>query len=138
MFSDELMACVAVAQVGWARAAWWAVWDGERVHEQRRRSWRGIAVSPDGASADGLALRFERGEPIEVTTGPAFTRKTPLRVTGTVRGRAIDAPGLLDESSGRHARHTAWEWSAGAGEGVVWNLVRGLHDGVPLGAHGVA
>ena len=101
------------------------------MHERRRRSWRGIAVDADGAAAEGIDLMFSRGEPIEVTTGPAWTRKTPLRVTGTVLGRAVDAPGLLDESAGRHARHTAWTWSAGAGDGVVWNLVRGLHDGSP-------
>ena len=76
------------------------------------------------------------GQAIEVTTGPAWTRKTPLRVTGTVLGRTIDAPGLLDESAGRHARRTAWRWSAGAGvaesgSNVVWNLVEGLHYGDP-------
>ena len=36
----------------------------------------------------------------------------------------------------RHARRTAWRWSAGAGvassgAAVVWNLVEGLHDGSP-------
>jgi hypothetical protein len=46
----------------------------------------------------------------------------------------ISADGLLDESAGRHARHTAWRWSAGAGvaqsgAAVTWNLVAGLHDG---------
>ena len=71
-----------------------------------------------------------------MTTGPAWTRKTPLRVTGTVLGREIDVPGLLDESAGRHARRTSWMWSAGAGVAesgaqVVWNLVDGLHDGSP-------
>ena len=81
-------------------------------------------------------MTLERGEPIEVTTGPAWTRKTPLRVTGNVLGIEIDAPGLLDESAGRHARRTSWMWSAGAGvtetgAQVVWNLVDGLHDGSP-------
>src|SRR5262249_17194689 len=66
----------------------------------------------------------------------AFTRKTPLRVRGTVLGREIDLPGLLDESHGRHARRTAWRWAAGAGTSsagasVVWDLVEGLHDGSP-------
>jgi len=97
------------------------VWDGERLHEGTRNRFD---------------LTLERGTPIEVTTGPAWTRKTPLRVTGEVLGRRIDAPGLLDESSGRHARRTAWRWSAGAGIAesgaqVVWNLVEGLRDGSP-------
>jgi hypothetical protein len=66
-----------------------------------------------------------------------WTRKTPVAVRGEVRvgGRvlAVDAEGLLDESGGRHPRHTAWRWSAGvgqtpAGARVTWNLVAGLHD----------
>jgi len=49
------------------------------------------------------------------------------------RTLAVDARGLIDETAGYHARHTAWEWSAGAGiaeggEAVVWNLVAGVHD----------
>jgi hypothetical protein len=56
-----------------------------------------------------------------------------VRVTGTVDGRPVDLPGLLDESWGFHARRTTWWWSAGAGTAadgtpVVWNLVDGVHD----------
>jgi hypothetical protein len=67
-----------------------------------------------------------------------WTRKTPVRVEGFAvvgdRRIEIEADGLLDESAGRHARHTAWRWSAGAGvaasgAAVTWNLVAGLHDG---------
>jgi hypothetical protein len=120
-FGPDLQLCVAWAKVGWLRRSWWAVWDGSRLHE--------------GKDAP-FSLSYEKGSPIEVTTGPAFTRKTPLRVTGTVLGRSIDLPGLMDESHGRHARRTAWMWSAGAGVSasgapVVWNLVDGLHDGSP-------
>jgi len=120
-FGPELMLCVAHARVGVLRRSWWAVWDGERLHEGRRAPFE---------------LSLEHGTPIEVTTGPAWTRKTPLRVTGNVLGRSIDLPGLLDESAGRHARRTAWRWSAGAGvaesgAAVVWNLVEGLHDRSP-------
>jgi hypothetical protein len=67
-----------------------------------------------------------------------WTRKRGgVRVRGTavVDGRElpVDALGLLDESAGYHARHTAWRWSAGvgvaeSGEPVAWNLVDGLHD----------
>jgi hypothetical protein len=141
-FGPDAMLCVARAQVGPARAAWWAVWDGERLHERTRRSWRGVTVEPSRATvSDGdvrIELALAGGQPIEVTTGPAWTRKTPLRVTGTalVGGRriAVDADGLLDESAGRHARRTSWRWSAGAGvassgAAVTWNLVEGLHDG---------
>ena len=45
--------------------------------------------------------------------------QAPVRATGlvTLEGRtlAVDARGLIDETAGYHARHTAWEWSAGAG-----------------------
>ncbi len=120
-FGPDGMLCIGHARVGVLRRSWWAVWDGERLHEGTR---------------DRFDLTLERGTPIEVTTGPAWTRKTPLRVTGTVLGREIDLPGLLDESAGRHARRTSWMWSAGAGIAesgaqVVWNLVDGLHDGSP-------
>lgn len=120
-FGPDVMLCVAHARVGVIRRSWWAVWDGTQLHEGTRAPF---------------TLALERGTPIEVTTGPAFTRKTPLRVRGTVLGKAIDLPGLLDESHGRHARRTAWMWSAGAGlttDGtpVVWNLVDGLHDRTP-------
>jgi hypothetical protein len=120
-FGPDVMLCVASARVGVLRRSWWAVWDGERLHEGRKAPF---------------ALSLERGTPIEVRTGPAWTRKTPLRVRGTVLGREIDLPGLMDESAGRHARRTAWRWAAGAGTAesgaaVVWNLVEGLHDGSP-------
>jgi len=131
-FGPELMLCVAQARVGPLARAWWAVWDGTL-----RQGTRGVRVQAGRATARGaLDLRLEAGTPIEVTTGPAWTRKTPLRVTGTVGGREIDLPGLLDESAGRHARRTSWLWSAGAGvaesgAAVVWNLVEGMHDGSP-------
>ena len=58
-----------------------------------------------------------------------------MRGWAAVGGRrlAVDAAGLVDESAGYHARHTAWRWSAGvgvaeSGEPVAWNLVAGLHD----------
>ncbi len=119
-FGPDVMLCAATARVGLVRASWWAVWDGHELREGRR------AGAPE--------LAFAPGRAIEATTGPTWTRKTPGRVTGTVLGRAIDAPGLLDESAGRHPRHTAWLWSAGAGvaesgAAVMWNLVDGMHPG---------
>jgi Protein of unknown function (DUF2804) len=131
-FGAELTLCVAQASVGPIGRSWWAVWDGEL-----REGARGVRVLPGRASVRGeLDLALAHGTAIEVTTGPAWTRKTPLRVTGTVGGRSIDLPGLLDESAGRHARRTAWRWAAGAGVAesgadVVFNLVEGLHDGSP-------
>ncbi|HET6548345.1 MAG TPA: DUF2804 family protein [Solirubrobacter sp.] len=118
-FGPDVMLCVASARVGLLRRSWWAVWDGAALVQGTRAPFE---------------LSLERGEPIEATTGAAWTRKTPLRVRGTVLGRPIDAPGLLDESAGRHPRRTSWLWSAGAGvaesgAAVIWNLVEGMHDG---------
>src|SRR4051812_48220915 len=131
-FGPDLMLCVASARVGLLRRSWWAVC--ERSGDERSARGRGTRLH-EGTRAP-FQLTLEQGTPIEVTTGPAWTRKTPLRVTGTVLGRAIDLPGLLDESAGRHPRRTAWRWSAGAGvassgAAVVWNLVEGLHDRSP-------
>jgi hypothetical protein len=130
-FSGEAMLCVARARVGVARTAWWAVWDGSAL----RSGSRGVSVSAERACVRGvLDLTLSPGRPIEATTGPAWTRKAPLRVSGTLLGRPFSAAGLLDESAGRHARRTSWLWSAGAGvaesgEEVVWNLVAGMHPG---------
>ena len=62
------------------------------------------------------------------------------RGTVVLDGRAIDvdAPGLVDDSAGYHARETAWDWCAGAGRAadgraVAWNLVAGVHD-APTGS----
>ncbi len=129
-FGPELMLCAAWAEVGVARVSWWAVWDGASLREGYKRSWRGTRVGASGAQVDGvLSLRVERGRAIEARTGDTWTRKTPVAVRGTALGRPIACDGLLDESEGRHPRHTAWLWSAGVGPGVAWNFCDGLHDG---------
>jgi hypothetical protein len=129
-FGPDAMLCVAWAEVGVARVAWWAVWDSVSLDEGYRRSWRGVRVDAAGARVEGvLSLRISRGRSIEARTGDTWTRKTPVAVEGFVRGRGFAADGLLDESAGRHPRHTSWLWSCGVGEGVAWNLCDGLHDG---------
>jgi hypothetical protein len=45
----------------------------------------------------------------------------------------VHARGIVDDSDGRHDRHTFWRWSAGVGVAedgspVAWNLVDGIHD----------
>jgi hypothetical protein len=67
-----------------------------------------------------------------------WTRKRAgLAVTGDVvvdgAEHRVVARGVLDDSAGYHARHTAWCWSAGVGATVDgmpvgWNLVDGVHD----------
>jgi hypothetical protein len=137
-FGPDVMLCVATASVGGLRRSWWAVWDGERLHE----GTRGVALPGSHASVrDGgveLDLALEGGRAVQAHNDVAWTVKTPLRVTGTVmlgdRRRALDAPGLYDLSRGRHPRRTSWLWSAGAGTTaagvpVFWNLVEGMFEG---------
>ena len=135
-FGPGLMLCAASVRVGPLRSAWWAVWDGERLHERTYRRRGPVQVAPGRVTVPGvLDLELDLGAPWAVRTGPMWTRKRPARVRGTALGRAVDLPGLVDESAGRHPRRMAWLWSAGAGEladgrPVTWNLVDGLHDGV--------
>jgi hypothetical protein len=135
-FGPELMLCAASARIGPARTSWWAVWDGERLHERTFRRAAPVEATPERVHVDGvLDLVVEPGIPWAARSGEMWTRKRPARVHGMALGRSVDLPGLVDESAGRHARTMAWWWSAGAGRlvdgrAVTWNLVEGLHDSV--------
>src|SRR4051794_23323629 len=118
-FGPDVMLCVAAARVGRLHRSWWAVWDGSQLREGTRVAELSPAraVVRDGDTT--LDLGWEGGTAVRADSPVAATVKTPLRVTGTVvlgdRRIALDAPGLLDLSRGRHPRRTAWRWSAGAG-----------------------
>jgi hypothetical protein len=134
-FGPGVMLCAATARVGPARTAWWAVWDGERLHERTYRRHGPVLATPGRVLVPGvLDLVVEPGAPWAVRTGAMWMRKRPARVHGTALGRPVELRGLVDESAGRHPRRMSWWWSAGAGEladgrAVTWNLVDGLHDG---------
>jgi hypothetical protein len=138
-FGPELMLCAAVARIGPATAAWWAVWDGATLTERSLRRSGRLVVTPSRVSVPGvMELSVDDGAPVEVVSPHGsqyiWTRKRGgVRVRGTALGKQVDAPGLVDESAGYHARRTAWLWSAGvgaltSGEPVAWNLVDGVHD----------
>jgi Protein of unknown function (DUF2804) len=121
-YGPDLMLCAARGRIGPVPFSWWAVWDGERLHEGRRRPFE---------------LELAGGAEIEVVSPHgrqyAWTCKRPVRARGRFEGRRFELPGIVDESAGYHARHTAWRWSAGVGtlvtgEPVAWNLVDGIHD----------
>src|SRR3954469_2428626 len=154
VWGPDLMLCAGVVRVGGVPQCFWAVWDRERlVLRQRTRMRLGAVALPDGfvrVRDAGVAIDLAlapAGEPVAAESGHdggghIFTRKLPITARGTVvldgRSVAIDAPGLVDDSSGRHARETAWEWCAGAGRtadgrAVTWNLVAGIHD-APTGS----
>ena len=146
-FGQDAMLCAAVARVGVVRRSWWAVWDratGEFA-EGGRRGARGVEVSPGRVRVPGvLTLDVGQAASVEVVSPHgseyAWTRKrggVPVRGVATLNGRGleVDLLGLVDESAGYHARHTAWRWSAGVGTlesglPVAWNLVEGMHDNV--------
>jgi hypothetical protein len=134
-FGPELMLCAASARIGPVGTAWWAVWDGERLHERTYRRAARVVATPERVAVDGvLDLVVEPGAPWAVRTGDIWTCKRPARVRGVALGLDVDLPGLVDESAGRH-RSLSWRWSAGAGSlvdgrAVTWNLVDGLHDGL--------
>jgi hypothetical protein len=134
-FGPDVMLCAALAHVGPFASSWWAVWDGARLVERTVR--RAIAVTAGSVSVDGIELAVGPGAEIEVVSPHGaqyiWTRKRTARVTGNVRGRAVDLHGIVDESAGYHARQTCWWWSCGvgvlaSGEPVAWNLVDGVHD----------
>src|SRR3954454_23343532 len=154
VWGPRLRLCAGVVRVGGVPQCFWAVWDRERgVLRERTRKRLGTVALPDGAvwvRDDDVAIDLAlapAGEPVAVRSvhdagGEIFTRKAPVAARGTVAldGRTIDvdAPGLVDDSSGRHARDTAWEWCSGAGRaadgrGGAWNLVAGIHD-APAGS----
>jgi Protein of unknown function (DUF2804) len=140
VFGEDVMACFGVVRIGGLPQAFWAVLDGAELRE-RTRFRTGAVELRDGIVRvrDVADLVVEpAGEAIEVTSRHGaqqiWTRKTPARVHGTLAGRAVDLPALIDDSAGYHARVTEWEWAAGAGlssdgRDVRWNLVTGIHDG---------
>src|SRR4051794_21483179 len=142
------MLCAGIVRVGGVPQCFWAVWDRSRgVLRERTRMRLGAVALPGGAGRGrdgGVAIDLAlapAGAPVAVTSthggAEVRTRKAPVVARGSVtlggRAIAVDAPGLVDDSDGRHARETAWEWCAGAGRdaggrAVAWNLVAGIHD----------
>jgi hypothetical protein len=139
VYGPDVQMCVGVAHIGPAYQAFWA------VHNRRTDEFRDRAALWPIVHFDETSARFDRvdvtyrpaGEPVQVVTMhgayPIWTRKTPVRITGTIDGISIDSPGLVDETAGHHARVTRWLWSAGCGTSdtgaaITWNLVEGVHD----------
>ncbi len=143
LYGEELMLCAANVRVGVLPQAFWATWDRRELHEK-------TVFRPGGVVLDDDAARFGRadltltpdGDAMAVTSrhGDSYiwTRKQPVRATGTVDGRAVELRGLIDDSAGYHARRTDWRWCAGIGETpegnvLAFNIVVGVHD-APVGS----
>lgn len=139
VYGPEAQLCVGIARIGGAYQAFWAVHNRTAdTFRDKAAMWPIARFDETTARFDGVDIGYTRaGDPVEVVSRhgkhPIWTRKTPVRVTGTVDGIDIDSPGLVDESAGHHARVTQWLWSAGcgtseSGEQITWNLVDGVHD----------
>jgi Protein of unknown function (DUF2804) len=149
VYGPELSACVCSVQVGPARQGFWAVWDraAGRLHERTRMGRAGIELGPGSARVHQPGIELDLTHPetagVEVVCpngrAYAWTRKQAgIPVRGRLRldggeQREIAGEGVIDDSAGYHARHTAWRWSAGVGSAedgtpVAWNLVEGMND----------
>jgi hypothetical protein len=143
LYGDDLMLCAATVRIAGLPQAFWAIWDRHALRERTVFRPGGVRLGDAAARFGPARLRLASdGEPMAVTSrhGDSYiwTRKQPVRATGTVDGRTVDLRGLLDDSAGYHARRTDWRWCAGVGEGadgtpLAWNLVEGVHD-APTGS----
>ena len=139
-YGPEVMACVGDARIGPFRQRFWAVCEPGRPVVDGRGG-----VSFDGSramvSARDVAIDLLVEEDGGVETRHAdevWTRKqagVQVRGSISVQGREyeVDCLGAVDETRGRHRRHTTWMWSAGGGfatngQRIGWNLVTGVND----------
>jgi hypothetical protein len=140
LYGEDLMLCAANVRVGVLPQAFWATWDRRALREKTVFRPGAVVLDDDAARFGGgvADLRLvPDGDAMAVTSrhGDSYiwTRKRPVRATGTVDGRAVELRGLIDDSAGYHARRTDWWWCAGvgesaAGEALAWNVVAGVHD----------
>jgi hypothetical protein len=151
VFSEQLMACAAVVQVGPARQSFWALYrrgedrlaERTRLLPRRRELYlgRGRMLLRDRGLELDLALAEEPGIQARCPNARQYvwTRKQAgIAAYGTLTlagqaPQAIDARAVIDDTAGYHARHTEWWWSAGVGESLegaplAWNLVSGVND----------
>lgn len=145
------MLCAGIAHVGGIPQSWWAVWDRTtRVLDEHTlfvRPRAGVRLRPGRVTVRdrGTAIDLVVDEIAGVETvcphgaGWIWTRKQAgVAIRGSVRLRdgrelRVDCFGAVDDTVGYHARHTAWQWSAGVGttadgRACGWNLVAGVND----------
>jgi hypothetical protein len=148
-YGPDVMACVGIARIGPLRQHFWAVCEPGRPVVARTTLGRG-GVSMTGSRAlvetgdVRIDLTVEEDGGVETRHADrVWTRKqagVPVRGSIKVSDRSltIDCLGAVDDTEGRHRRHTTWRWSAGVGRGsggerVGWNLVTGVND-EPVGS----
>ena len=147
-YGPELMLCAGDAHIGPLRQRFWAALtpDGAILEKTALVGSGGLRISGPHLSIDAPRLRARlevtEGEGVETVSrhGDSYiwTRKqagVPVNGLVELNGRPIQVQceGVVDDSAGYHARHTAWRWSAGVGRTedgrrIGWNLVTGVHD----------
>jgi hypothetical protein len=154
-FQEDLMLCEARVQVGPFAQTFFALLDrpsGELIERTRLRlpGTAGDVQMPNPGELVIAArelrgvLSVGSGTPWEATCdnggrNEVGTRKqagVPVKgglASADGRSWQIDGSGVIDETDGRHPRHTVWNWSAGVGttrdgRTVGWNLVEGVND----------
>ena len=156
VYGPDLMCCFGVVTIAGLPQEFWAVWDREaKILRERTHFRRGFVALDHGrvrVRDRGVAidLAFDEragGTPVEASSPHGdhtiWTRKradVPFSGSVVLDGvaRPLVARGVIDDTEGRHARHTQWSWSAGVGaaetgEAIAWNLVTGVHD-APTGS----
>jgi hypothetical protein len=157
VFSEELMACAALVQIGPARQSFWALYERPpgTVRERTRMLPRAreLSLARGDAGAPGRLRIRDLGVQLDALleeeagvqalcphgAGEVWTRKQAgvrahgsLSIDGGPR-RELEALAVIDDTAGHHARRTEWWWSAGVGVGadgraLAWNLVQGVND----------
>jgi hypothetical protein len=152
VFGEELMLCVARAEIGPLAQSFWVLWDRTGRRHQAYASLRpgSREVRMEGPEVEidspGLRASLRLGQCLAIESicpsgsGWGWTRKragVPIEGTVEIPGRRwrVSARGVDDESAGYHRRQTSWHWSAGVGRAedgrrVAWNLVAGVNDPV--------
>jgi uncharacterized protein DUF2804 len=151
LFAEELMLCVARAEIGPLQQSFWVLWDRERrrqlAHTALRPGSREVRMNGPlvEIDADGLRASLRLGESAALESicpsgsGWGWTRKragVPIEASVSLPGGRhweLTAAGIEDESAGYHRRRTSWCWSAGVGRAadgrdLAWNLVEGVND----------
>jgi hypothetical protein len=138
LYGEDVMLCAANVRVGGLPQAFWATWDRRELREKTVFRPGAVTLGDDAARFGDAELALEPdGDAMEVTSrhGDSYiwTRKRPVRASGTVGGRRVELRGLIDDSAGYHARRTDWRWCAGVGEtpegrALAFNVVVGVHD----------
>src|SRR5581483_9115098 len=74
LYGADVMLCAGVVHVAGMAQTFWAVWDGERLHERTRlRAYKGVVVERDEVAITDGAVRVQAtlsvaGDPIEVVS----------------------------------------------------------------------